>query len=62
MHKVFQELNMYQFSLLVVNPTHSFLCFDEYNNFRQFKVSYKDTRTVFLSTLIRFHTSFGGSK
>ena len=37
--------------------------FDEYNNFRHFKVSYKDTITIFLLlTLIRFHTSFGGSK
>ena len=37
--------------------------FDEYNYFRHFKVSYKDTRTFFLLlTLIRFNTSFGGSK
>ena len=37
--------------------------FDGYNNFRRFKVSYKDTRTFsLLLTLIRFHTSFGGSK
>ena len=37
--------------------------FEEYNNFRKFKVSYKDTRTIFLLlSLIRFHTSFGGLK
>ena len=37
--------------------------FDEYNNFRNFKVSYDDTKIFFLLlTLIRFHTSFGRSK
>ena len=37
--------------------------FYEYNNFRLFKVSYKDTRTMLsLLTLNRFHTSHGSSK
>ena len=35
--------------------------FDEYNNFRHFKVTYKDTQMILLLlTLKRFHTSFGG--
>ena len=37
--------------------------FDAYNNFRHFKVSYKDARTVFLLlTLNRYYSSFGGLK
>ena len=36
---------------------------DEYNDCRHFKVSYKDTRMIFLLlTLKKFYTSFGGSK
>ena len=55
---MFQELNISNvlFFLLTVNP------FDEYNNFRQLKVSSKDTRTIFLLlTLIRFLTSWGAT-
>ena len=34
---------------------------DEYSNLRYFKVSSKDTKTIFLLTLNIFHTSFVGS-
>ena len=44
---------MYQVFWLSVNPAHPF---DEYNNFRHYKVSYKDTKTIFLLlTLNIFH-------
>ena len=47
---------MCQLFWLTVNPTH---LFDEYDNFRRFKVSFKDTRTiVLLLTLIRFHAGY----
>ena len=61
--KMFQELSSSNVSIFFSWLSFKDIPFDEYNNFRHFKVSYKDTRTFFLLlTLIRFHTSFGGSK
>ena len=49
----FQELNIWNVSFLYwLSIQH--IPFDEYNNFRKFKVSYKDITTIYLLLTLDF--------
>ena len=54
---VFQELNIWNVSFLYWLSSQN-IPFDEYNNFRQFKVSYKDTTTIYLLFTLDFTLVF----